>query len=76
MEICIRYSLWVAIIYCMFKFFLRGQILGWMVSQQKGGKMKQTNKNGQNGGKFLKVIDVYDIDLFNDFMAVYLWLKT
>jgi len=34
--------------------------------------MKQTNKNGQNGGKFLKVIDVYDIDLFNDFMAVYL----
>ena len=39
-----RYSLWVAIIYCMSKFFLIGQILGWMLSQQKGGEMKQTNE--------------------------------
>ena len=48
-----------------------------MLSQQKGGEMKQTNKQKwTEWGKFLKVIDVYDIDLFNDFMAVYLCLKT
>lgn len=53
LEICTIQSLWLTITHCIFKIVLKGQILCWIVSQQKEKKAK----NRAGGRKFLKVMD-------------------